>query len=105
MQHLAALPLRQLHAVHPAAVQPLEQVGAGDAGEGEEGQALAAAQLQGLLGDPTQHLPSRQVAQVPGVSVGDQVLGVLLPDLNEDGTAVIPNQRAETTPPVPHRFI
>lgn len=53
LQHLAPLLLRQLHAVHPAAVQLFEQVGAGDAGESEEGQAVAAAQLHGLLGDPT----------------------------------------------------
>lgn len=81
LQHLAPLLLGQLHAVHPAAVQLFEQVGAGDAGESEERQAVPAAQLQGFLGDPTQDLPSRQVTQVAGVSVGHQVLGILLPDL------------------------
>lgn len=83
LQHLAPLLLRQLYAVHPAAVQLFEQVGAGDAGESEERDAVAAAQLQGLLGDPTQDLPSRQVPQVPGISVGNQVLRVLLPDLKK----------------------
>lgn len=83
LQHLAPLLLRQLHAVHPAAVQLFEQVGAGDAGESEERQAVVAAQLQGFPGDPTQDLPSRQVTQVAGVSVGHQVLWILLPDLKK----------------------
>lgn len=84
LQHLAPLLLRQLHAVHPAAVQLLEQVGAGDTRESEERHTLAAAQLQGFLGDPTQDLPSRQVTQVPGISMGYQVLGILPPDLKKD---------------------
>lgn len=45
LQHRAPLLLRQLHAVHPAAVQLLEQVGAGDARESEERHAIAAAQF------------------------------------------------------------
>lgn len=45
LQHRAPLLLRQLHAVHPAAVQLLEQVGAGDAREGKEPHTVAAGQL------------------------------------------------------------
>lgn len=61
LQDAVPLLLRQLHAVHPAAIQLFEQVGAGHAREGKERQTLAALQPHGLLGDPTQDLPSRQV--------------------------------------------
>lgn len=89
LQHLAPLLLCQLHAVHPAAVQLLEQVGAGDAGESKEQHTLAAAQLQGFLGDPPQDLASRQVTQVPGISMGKQVLGIFLPDLKKRSTLLL----------------
>lgn len=89
LQHLAPLLLRQLHAVHPAAVQLFEQVGTGDARESEERHTVAAAQLQGFLGDPTQDLPPRQVTQVAGISMCQQVLRVLLPDLKKRFTVLL----------------
>lgn len=84
LQDAVPLLLRQLHAVHPAAVQLLEEVGAGHAREGKEGQTLASLQAHGLLGDPAQDLPSRQVAQVAGVGVSNEELWVLLTDLEFD---------------------
>lgn len=71
LQHAVPLLLRQLHAVHSAAVELLEQVGAGDSGEGKERQTLVALKPHGLLGDSTQDLPSGQVTEVPGVSVSN----------------------------------
>ena len=70
LQHAAPLLLRELHAVHPAAVELLEAVGAGDSEEGKERQTLLVLQPQGLLGHSNQDLAARQVSEVPGVSVG-----------------------------------
>lgn len=81
LQNAVPLLLCQLHAVHPAAIQLFEQVRAGHAGKSKEGQALAVFQPHGLLGNPTQDLPSRQVAKVPGVSVGNQEFWVLFTNL------------------------
>lgn len=83
LQNTFPLLLRQLHAVHPAAIQLFEQVGAGHAGESKEGQTLAVFQPHGLLGNPTQDLPSRQVTEVPGVSVGNQEFWVLFTNLEK----------------------
>lgn len=83
LQHAVPLLLRQLHAVHPAAVELFEQVGAGDSGEGKERQTLVALKPHGLLGDSTQDLPSRQVTEVPGVSVGNQKFRIFFTDLEK----------------------
>lgn len=61
LQHAVPLLLRQLDAVHAAAIQLFEQVGAGHTREGKERQTLAALQPHGLLSNSTQDLPSRQV--------------------------------------------
>jgi len=77
LQHAAPLLLCQLHAVHAAPVQLLEEVRAADARKREEGQALSALQPERLLRDAAQHLPARQVAQIACVSVSQQILGVI----------------------------
>lgn len=84
LQHAVPLLLRQLHAVHAAAVELFEQVGAGDAREGEERQTLAPLQAHGLLGDSTQDLTSRQVAEIPSVGVGDQKHGLFFANLEKN---------------------
>lgn len=89
LQNTFPLLLRKLHAVHPAAIQLFEQVGAGHARESKEGQTLAVFQPHGLLGNPTQDLPSRQVTKVPGVSMGNQEFWVLFTNLGEKWLIVI----------------
>lgn len=84
-QHAVPLLLRQLHTVHAAAVQLFEQVGAGDTRERKEGKALVALQPHGLLGNSTEDLTSRQIAKVPGVSVGNQKFGVFFTNLKGIG--------------------
>lgn len=81
LQHAVPLLLRQLHAVHPAAIELLEQVGAGNAREGKERQTIGAFQPHGLLGNSAEHLPSRQVSQVSRVSVSNQELRVFFANL------------------------
>jgi len=83
LQHAVPLLLRELHAVHPAAIQLFEPVGAGHSGEGKERQTLAALQPHGLLGDPTQDLTSRQVTEVTSVSMGNQEFRVFFTDLKK----------------------
>ncbi len=98
LQHAVPLLLRQLHAVHPAAIQLFEQVGAGHTREGKERQTIAAFQPHGLLGDSTQDLPSREVTKVTGVSVGKQKFRVFFTNLKkkknrDEECYLVPNSR------------
>ena len=83
LQHPCPLLLRQLHAVHPAAVELFEPVGAWHARKGEERHTLAALQPQGLLGNAAKDLTPGQVTQVTGICVGKQELWILSSDLGE----------------------
>ena len=81
LQHSLPLLLCHFYAVHPAAVELFEQGGVRHAREGEEGQAVAVLQAQGLLGDTAQDLSSRQVTEVPRVGMGDQEFRVFFANL------------------------
>lgn len=68
-----------LKGIHAGAIELLELGGIGHSVEGEESQPFSSAgQLEGLLGNFLQHLPPRQVSQIPSVGMGHQELWVVL---------------------------
>lgn len=68
-----------LEGIHAGAIELLELGGVGDSIEGEESQPFSSAgQLEGFLGNFLQHLPTRQVSQIPSVGMGHQELWVVL---------------------------